>query len=101
MLFKQRHLSGVELRNLKRAGAVCDFMGKFFDADGRMISNNVNERTLAVDLKHLHNREVVLLSGGQEKLPGVRSLLKTGLVNGLIIDGDTAFKLDQEGDGNR
>ena len=96
LLFKQRHLSSVELRSLKRAGAVCDFMGKFFDADGQIISNDVNERTLAVDLKHLHNREVVLLSGGQEKLPGVRGMLKTGLVNGLIIDGDTAFKLNQE-----
>ena len=101
LLFKQRHLSSAELRSLKRAGAVCDFMGKFFDADGKIISNDVNERTLAVDLKHLHKREVVLLSGGQEKLSGVRSLLKTGLVNGLIIDGDTAFQLDQEREDGR
>ncbi len=94
-LFKQQHLSSTELRGLKRAGAVCDFIGKFFDADGRIVDNDVNDRTLAVDLKHLRKREVVLLSAGQEKLPGVRGLLKAGLVNGLVIDGDTAFRLDQ------
>ncbi len=95
-LFKQGHLSNAELRGLKRAGAVCDCMGKFFDVDGQIVAHDVNERTLAVDIKHLYHREVVLLSAGQEKLPGVRGLLKAGFVNGLIIDGDTAFRLDQD-----
>lgn len=95
-LSKQRHLSAADVRGLKQAGAVCDFMGKFFDAEGRIVDHDANERTLAVDLKHLHKRDVVLLSGGQEKLQGVRGLLKAGLANGLIIDGDSASRLVQE-----
>ena len=95
-LFKQRHLSAADVRGLKQAGAVCDFMGKFFDAEGRVVDHDANERTLAVDLKHLHKRDVVLLSGGQEKLQGVQGLLKTGLVSGLVIDGDSAFRLVEE-----
>ena len=95
-LSKQRHLSKADVRGLKRAGAVCDFMGKFFDTEGRIVDHDVNERTLAVDLEHLQKRDVVLLSAGQEKLPGVRGLLKAGLVNGLVIDGDSAFRLAWE-----
>src|SRR4029434_6796077 len=33
LLFRHRYLSGIELQDLKRAGAVCDCMGKFFDAN--------------------------------------------------------------------
>ena len=95
-LYKQRHLSAADVRGLKQAGAVCDFMGKFFDVEGRIVDHDANERTLAVDLKHLHKREVVLLSAGQEKLSGARGLLKAGLASGLVIDGDSAFRLAGE-----
>ena len=98
LLFKHRYLSGIELQDLKRAGAVCDCMGKFFDAEGRVVSSDVNQRTLAVDLEHLFEREVILLCAGREKLQAVKGLLKAGFVNGLIIDGDTALWLKEETD---
>ena len=96
LLFKHRYLSGIELQDLKRAGAVCDCMGKFFDANGQVVSSDVNQRTLAVDLEHLYDREVILLCAGREKLQAVKGLLRAGFVNGLLIDGDTALWLDEE-----
>ena len=96
LLFRHRYLSGIELQDLKRAGAVCDCMGKFFDANGQVVSSDVNQRTLAVDLEHLYDREVILLCAGREKLQAVKGLLKAGFVNGLIIDGDTALWLNEE-----
>jgi DNA-binding transcriptional regulator LsrR (DeoR family) len=98
LLFKHRYLSGIELQDLKRAGAVCDCMGKFFDADGQVVSSDVNQRTLAVDLEHLYNREVILLCAGREKLQAVKGLLRAGFVKGLIIDGDTALWLSENPD---
>jgi len=95
LLFRHRYLSGIELQDLKRAGAVCDCMGKFFDADGQVVSSDLNQRTLAVDLEHLYHREVILLCAGREKLQAVKALLKAGFVNGLIIDGDTALWLSE------
>ena len=65
LLFRHRLLSGIELQDLKRAGAVCDCMGKFFDADGQVVSSDLNQRTLAVDLEYLYEREVILLCAGQ------------------------------------
>jgi DNA-binding transcriptional regulator LsrR (DeoR family) len=96
LLFRHRYLSGIEPQDLKRAGAVCDCMGKFFDANGQVVSSDVNQRTLAVDLEHLYDREVILLCAGREKLQAVKGLLKAGFVNGLIIDGDTALWLNEE-----
>jgi DNA-binding transcriptional regulator LsrR (DeoR family) len=98
LLFRHRLLSGIELQELKRAGAVCDCMGKFFDADGQVVSSELNQRTLAVDLAHLYDREVILLCAGRQKLRAVQGLLKAGFVKGLIIDGDTALCLNEEGD---
>ena len=95
LLFKQRYLSGVELQDLKRAGAVSDCLGKFFDAEGKIVDSDVNHRTLSVDVEHLFEREVVLLCAGREKLQAVKGLLKAGFINGLIIDGDTALLLSE------
>jgi DNA-binding transcriptional regulator LsrR (DeoR family) len=96
LLFRNRLLSGLELQDLKRAGAVCDCMGKFFDANGQIVASELNERTLAVDLEHLYEREVILLCAGREKLKAVKGLLQAGFVTGLIIDGDTALDLSKE-----
>jgi DNA-binding transcriptional regulator LsrR (DeoR family) len=98
LMFKHRYLSGIELQDLKRAGAICDCMGKFFDADGKVVSSEVNQRTLAVDIEHLYEREVILLCAGREKLQAVKGLLKAGFVKGLIIDGDTALWLNEARD---
>ncbi|MGA7883604.1 MAG: sugar-binding domain-containing protein [Terrimicrobiaceae bacterium] len=98
LLFKHRYLSGVELQDLKRTGAVCDCMGKFFDAEGKVVSSDLNLRTLAVDIEHLYEREVILLCAGREKLQAVKGLLRAGFVKGLIIDGDTALWLNEARD---
>ncbi|HEY5741169.1 MAG TPA: sugar-binding domain-containing protein, partial [Terrimicrobiaceae bacterium] len=95
LLFRHRYLSGIELQDLRRAGAVCDCMGKFFNAQGEVVSSDVNQRTIAVDLEHLYDREVILLCAGREKLQAVKCLLRAGFVNGLIIDGDTALWLSE------
>lgn len=98
LLFRHRLLSGIELQDLNRAGAVCDCMGKFFDANGQIVPSELNERTLAVDIRHLYDREVILLCAGRQKLKALGGLLKAGFVKGLIIDGDTALSLIREYD---
>ena len=72
LLFKHRYLSGIELQDLKRAGAVCDCMGKFFDANGQVVSSDVNQRTLAVDLEHLYDREVICFAQAERNCKQLR-----------------------------
>ena len=96
LLRRQGMLSEAELRDIRARGAVCDTLGRLFDAEGRSVDHSFSERTLAVDFDALRGRDVVLLAAGQTKTKAVRALLRTGLVRGLIIDGDLATALAGE-----
>lgn len=88
-------ISGSELEELHKAGAIGDTNGIFFGKDGVPVSHELNRRTLAVDFNDLRRSHVVLLSGGLEKTEATLALLKSGLVKTLIVDGDTACLLSE------
>ena len=48
---------------------------------------------IAFHIKELKDRNVVLLGAGIEKAPTIVALLRSGLVKGLIVDGDTALEI--------
>ncbi len=88
------HSSGLvtaeEFATVSAAGAVVDSTGKFFDARGRIVPTELNNRTIAVSLDDLMSHEVVLLAGGRVKAEPVRAMLATGIVDRLVVDGDLA-----------
>ena len=86
----QAMLSADELQSVRARGAVADSLGRLFDRDGVQVEHELAHRTLALEFEGLHGRDVVLLSGGMEKVDAVRALLRTGTVRGLVIDGDAA-----------
>lgn len=90
-------LSREEVLSLRARGVVCDTLGQFFDDAGKVVQHEVSQRTLAIDLDMLRGRNVVLLSAGIEKVRATRALLRSGLVRGVIIDGDSAAALSQFG----
>ena len=92
-LRRQNMMSQSELDSARARGAVSDSLGKLFDRDGRMVEHELNHRTLALDITLLRGRRVVLLGAGLEKAHSIASLLRSGLVSALIIDGDTAGRL--------
>ncbi len=96
LLHRQGMLSEAELRDIRARGAVCDTLGRLFDAAGRPVEHSFSERTLAVDFDGLRGRDVVLLAAGRTKAVATRALLRTGLVRGLILDGDLAAVLTAE-----
>lgn len=89
----QNMVSASELAEIRARGAVCDTLGRLFDARGREVHHDLSSRTLAVDPGDLRGREVVLAAGGLEKIDAIDGLLRAGLVSGLVIDGDTALAL--------
>ena len=93
-LRRQNMLSQAELDSARARGAVSDSLGKLFDRHGRLVGHELNDRTLALDIEALRGRRVVLLGAGLEKADAIASLLRTGIVSGLIIDGDTAARLE-------
>jgi len=86
----QNMISAEELQSARAAGAVCDTLGKLFASDGQPISHGLNRRTLAIEFEDVRGRDVVLLSGGLEKVEAINAVLRSGVIRGLIIDGDSA-----------
>lgn len=93
LLRRQGMLSAAELDGARAAGAVCDAFGRLFGRDGRPVAHELNERTLAVEPEDLRGRAIVLLAAGLEKAAAIDALLRSGLVRGLVVDGDTALRL--------
>ena len=89
----QDMLSSEELASIRARGAVCDTLGRLFDAQGAEIHHPLSSRTLAVEPENLRGRHVVLLAGGLEKVDAISALLRAGLVSGLIVDGDTGLAI--------
>jgi DNA-binding transcriptional regulator LsrR (DeoR family) len=96
LIYQSKLISKEDLAALQRCGAVGDTVGKFFDAEGRLVDSEINARTLGVDLEDLMSHEVVLVSGGPSKFHAVKALLKSGMADGLIVDGDVAQRLAVE-----
>tara|TARA_R110002012_G_scaffold163125_1_gene325441 strand:- start:350 stop:625 length:276 start_codon:yes stop_codon:yes gene_type:complete len=84
-------ISARELKELHADGAIGDTNGIFFDAEGKPVAHELNRRTLAVNFDTLRKTNTVLLSGGLEKAEATNALLKSGVINTLIIDGDTGI----------
>jgi len=93
LLYRQAMISKAELDSLRMAGAVGDTNGIFFDRHGQPVDHDLNRRTIALSLAQLRAIPVILLIAGQEKAGAADALLSSGMINGLIIDGDTAQAL--------
>lgn len=93
VLRQQHMITSAELKSVRAAGAVGDTLGKLFDREGLLVEHELNDRTLGFDLDDLRGRNVVLLGAGLEKVHAIGALLRSGIVRGLIVDGDTAAGL--------
>ena len=94
VLRQQGILTAEEMRSVREHGAVCDTLGAFFDANGQIVRHPLGDLSLSVGAENLRGRNVVLLSAGLEKAGATAALLRSGLVRGLIIDGDAAARLE-------
>jgi len=85
----QNMVSAEELADIRERGAVCDTLGRLFDSGGQEVLHPLSKRTLAVSPQDMRRKPVVLLAGGLEKVNAITGLLRTGLIAGLVVDGDT------------
>lgn len=97
LLRQQEMISISELTELRAAGAVGDTNGIFFDVEGHPVDHPLNGRTIALGFDDLRRANVVVLVAGQAKVDAARAFLKSGIPNGLIVDGDTALELLSDG----
>lgn len=77
--------------------AVGDISSRFFDENGNICNENLNARTLGIELEELKNKEYsILVAGGAHKINGIHGALKGEYANVLVTDQYTAkFLLDK------
>jgi DNA-binding transcriptional regulator LsrR (DeoR family) len=86
-----------ELKVLAGKGAVGDICLRFFDAAGREVVTELNDRVISMELDQLHAvRRVVGVAGGRRKTNAIRGALAGKLVNVLITDLASAERLLEE-----
>jgi DNA-binding transcriptional regulator LsrR (DeoR family) len=90
--------SAQEIKLLAGKGAVGDICLRFFDAAGRPVITELNDRVISMDLDQLRAvHRVVGVAGGKRKTNAIRGALAGKLINVLITDLSTAHRLLAEG----
>lgn len=85
-LVTQRLITEAEHRDAETAGAVGSFTGLFFDADGRIVECDVNERRIGLDPNVLRTRRIIAVISGAEKAAAVRGALAGRFFAGIVLD---------------
>jgi len=89
-----------EIKLLAGRGAVGDICLRFFDAAGRQVLTELNDRVISMELVQLRAvRRVVGVAGGRRKTNAIRGTLAGKLVNVLITDLACAERLLVESHG--
>ena len=83
-----------EWDELEAAGAVGDILGHFIDADGKLVAHPVNDRACSFPVRDLGTLpNIILVSGGRDKVPALKAALNFTRVSTLITDEDAAIGL--------
>lgn len=72
---------------LLSAGAVCDTLCHFLDADGRSVDHPFHDRVMSVGLDAISQaKHIVLASGGRRRVPAIRATIRRTGCHTLITD---------------
>ncbi|PLR98134.1 sugar-binding transcriptional regulator [Bacillus sp. T33-2] len=97
LLFQLGYFSEEDLKIIY-SNAAGDICSRFFDDNGSILNDSLDNRTLGIGLEDLKQKEYsILVAGGPEKIRGIYGALKGGFANVLITDQFTArFLLDKD-----
>jgi DNA-binding transcriptional regulator LsrR (DeoR family) len=92
-LVKDGFITAEENEALRRAGAVGEITGWAFDARGRLIVGQINERVASAPLRQPTKRLMIGVAMGPSRRAAIRGALIGRLISGLITDESTAEHL--------
>ena len=93
-LYKAGYLDDALLEKLRAVGAVGEILGRFYNAQGKICLEELNERTIAVDLENLKTKRIsAAIAAGHHKVEAILGMIAGGYCNVLITCKDTAKML--------
>ncbi len=94
ILVQAGYLPPEEMDALLAHGAAGDLCSRFFDKNGLICDNALDERTIGLELREFRHKENrILVAGGPQKLYGIMGALRGGFANMLVTDEMTAGEL--------
>ena len=85
------YISKEELKNVKKNGAVGEIIGHYYNDHGQAVNTPITNRIISVDFPL--KCPVIGIAGGQNKLMPIMGAIKTGFIQGLVVDEKTATEL--------
>jgi DNA-binding transcriptional regulator LsrR (DeoR family) len=93
-LLRAGFLDRAALARLRSQGAVGDICSRHYDAHGRVIDIELNQRTVGIQLETLHGIERVIgVAAGEAKTKAILGALRGRHINVLVTDDATARKV--------
>jgi DNA-binding transcriptional regulator LsrR (DeoR family) len=90
-ILKKKLLPAAQIQELRQGQAVGEICSQYFDTDGCIVSRELSERTLAVELDALRAGPCVVgVAAGIHKVKAIRGALRGGYLGVLITDEPTA-----------
>ncbi|TNC72742.1 sugar-binding transcriptional regulator [Rubellimicrobium roseum] len=90
-LVQSGNVTAAEIAALARAGAVGDVLGRYVDARGNIVDENLDARTIGLSLSDLKaSARAIGVVSGQDKHRITLAALRAGLVNVVVTDEETA-----------
>lgn len=93
-LSRAGYITGNDVDELLKKGAVGDVCTRIIDADGRVCDEDLNRRTIAVELDELKKKEYrIAVAAGENRILCIDAALKAGYANVLVTGEETAVGL--------
>lgn len=93
LVFQLNYFTDAEMKFLQQH-AVGDVFSRFIDARGQIVSTEINQRTIGIELDELKKKEhSILVASGTAKVSAIDAALTGHYANELITDQQTAQQL--------
>jgi len=97
LLVKSDYFTKKEVKELLDKGAVGDICSRIINQAGEICSEDLNDRTIGIDLQELKTKRYsIAVAGGKKKYSAIKAALNGQLFNTLITDSVNAEKLLNE-----
>ena len=87
-LREMSNITAPELQSIDTSGCIGEINGNYFTIEGEIVRSTVTERVIAV--KFPMRCPVIAAAGGSKKVVSIVGAIRSGLIQGLITDEQTA-----------
>jgi DNA-binding transcriptional regulator LsrR (DeoR family) len=94
VFIERKVLGPADLDRVRKAGAVGEILGRFYDKAGDEVQTPFRQRVVSIGLEELRRvKRVLAVVAGGNRAAAIRAAVRGGLVKSLVIDDEGAKAL--------